>query len=78
MLSRLFQQQAKRAFSSSTTKMVAHEHFKEGVYSNIPFKVHNRRIPYAVPHITFFALGLGVPVLALVIQFNRSGDIKLW
>ncbi|QPG76460.1 hypothetical protein FOA43_003849 [Brettanomyces nanus] len=74
MFARLFEKQAKRAFSSSSKQMIHHP-FKEGVYSNIPFKVHNRKIPYAIPHITFFALGFIIPVVAVVIQQRRAGII---
>ncbi|ODV73708.1 cytochrome c oxidase subunit VIII CYBJADRAFT_112484, partial [Cyberlindnera jadinii NRRL Y-1542] len=48
-------------------------HFKEGVYENIPFKVHNRKIPYAVIHFGFFGIAAAVPFIASFVQLKRSG-----
>lgn len=69
MFAKLFQMQAKRTFSQ-TARFAQ----KEGLYSNIPFKVHNRKIPYAVVHTAFFSLAFIIPVIALVVQWNRHGD----
>ncbi|OBA16174.1 uncharacterized protein OGAPODRAFT_93190 [Ogataea polymorpha] len=66
--------QSTRQFSSSVAKLNGH-HFPEGPYTNLPFKVHNRRIPYAIPHFLFFAIGFGIPVFAAYVQLKRSGNI---
>lgn len=50
----LVQLSTKRAFSASTR--VSGAHFKEGVYNNIPVKVHGRKIPYAIIHFGFFSM----------------------
>lgn len=62
----------RRTFSS-TARSAAH--FKEGVYSNIPFKVHDRKIPYGVVHFGFFALGFAVPFISCYVQLKKSGNI---
>ncbi|KAK9471582.1 cytochrome c oxidase subunit VIIc-domain-containing protein [Dipodascopsis tothii] len=48
-----------RGFSSSAIARGAH--FEEGVYSNIPFKVKNRKIPFAIPYFTFFLVPFLTP-----------------
>ncbi len=63
-------QASKRAFSTTRS---AGAHFEEGVYSNLPFKVHNRRIPFAVLHFAFFGLGFAIPFVACGVQLKRSG-----
>jgi cytochrome c oxidase subunit 7c len=63
---------SKRAFSSSVKNQV---HFKEGVYNNIPFKVHNRKIPYGLVHFSFFGLAFAIPFVAVYVQLKRSGSI---
>lgn len=63
---------SRRAFSSTLLKPV---HFKEGVYSNLPFKVLNRRIPYAFLHFGFFGLGFAVPFIAVYVQLKKHGNI---
>ncbi|CEP23436.1 COX8 [Cyberlindnera jadinii] len=70
MFARQLVQTSKRAFSSSSKSAV---HFKEGVYENIPFKVHNRKIPYAVIHFGFFGIAAAVPFIASFVQLKRSG-----
>ncbi|QLL33266.1 hypothetical protein HG536_0E01770 [Torulaspora globosa] len=60
----------RRAFSSSMRSQV---HFKEGVYSNIPVKIHNRKIPFALIHFGFFSLGFLVPFFASYVQLKKSG-----
>lgn len=65
-------QTAKRSIHTS---QVARVHFKEGVYENIPFKVHNRRIPYAVLHFSFFGLAFAIPWVACYVQLKRSGAL---
>jgi cytochrome c oxidase subunit 7c len=43
---------AKRGFTSSAVARSGH--LPEGPYTNIPFKVHDRKIPYWAVHWTFF------------------------
>lgn len=62
----------RRAFSSSTMKAA---HFKEGVYSNIPFKVKDRKIPYGIIHFGFLGVGFLVPFIAVYVQLKKSGNI---
>lgn len=62
---------AKRAFSATATKKSGH--FAEGVYSNLPFKVHNRKIPYAVVHFGFLGLGFAIPFVAVGWQLYKGG-----
>lgn len=62
----------RRAFVATARNAV---HFKEGVYSNIPFKVHNRKIPYGVVHFGFFAVGFAVPFISCYVQLKKSGNI---
>lgn len=65
-------QSARRSLHTSKSVGV---HFKEGVYENIPFKVHNRRIPYAVLHFSFFGLAFAIPWVACYVQLKRSGGL---
>ncbi|CCF56026.1 hypothetical protein KAFR_0A05910 [Kazachstania africana CBS 2517] len=62
----------KRAFTTTPIRSV---HFAEGVYSNLPFKVLNRKIPYGVIHFGFFGLGFAVPFLIGFVQMKKSGNI---
>ncbi|CAR22902.1 Cytochrome c oxidase polypeptide VIII [Lachancea thermotolerans] len=62
---------ARRAFTVSARQSGAH--FKEGVYSNIPVKVRNRRIPFAVIHFGYFTLGFLVPFISSYVQLKKSG-----
>ncbi|KAH3899945.1 probable Cytochrome c oxidase polypeptide VIII, mitochondrial [Saccharomycodes ludwigii] len=62
---------AKRSFAS--TMKTQGVHFKDGVYTNIPFKVHNRKIPYAIVHFSYFLVGFAVPFIASYVQLKRSG-----
>ena len=64
----------RRAFSQTLTKRSG-AHFKDGVYTNIPFKVHNRKIPFGVIHFGFFGVGLAVPFLIAFVQMKKSGNI---
>ncbi|AET38755.1 cytochrome c oxidase subunit VIII Ecym_3262 [Eremothecium cymbalariae DBVPG len=70
----IFQQTARlagrRAFSSSVRQQV---HFKEGPYSNIPVKIHNRKIPYAIIHFGFFTLGFAIPFISGYVQLKKAG-----
>lgn len=45
---------AKRGFTSTAARR--HGHMPEGPYSNLPFKVHDRKIPYWAVHWTFFGM----------------------
>ncbi|GMF07796.1 unnamed protein product [Ambrosiozyma monospora] len=57
MFSRAIQRQTRqttRLFSTASKQL--NHHGPSGPYSNLPFKVHNRRIPYAVPHTLFFGM----------------------
>lgn len=76
----LVQLSTRRAFSAtsrqgfaSTSKQAAH--FKEGVYSNLPFKVHNRKIPFGIVFFGFMGVGLAVPFIASFVQLKKSGNI---
>ncbi|CAR58007.1 uncharacterized protein GVI51_C02409 [Nakaseomyces glabratus] len=62
----------RRAFSASS---IARVHFKEGVYSNLPFKIHNRKIPFALVHFGFFGVGFAVPFIACYVQMKKAGNI---
>ncbi|CCD27122.1 cytochrome c oxidase subunit VIII NDAI_0J02300 [Naumovozyma dairenensis CBS 421] len=59
-------------FSTSSKNLV---HFKDGVYNNIPFKVHNRKIPFAVVHFGFFGVGFLVPFITCYVQMKKSGTL---
>lgn len=63
----------RRAFSATTRQSGAH--FKEGVYTNIPVKVHNRKIPFGVIHFGFFTLGFLVPFFSSYVQLKKSGAL---
>ncbi|GMM34324.1 cytochrome c oxidase subunit VIII [Saccharomycopsis crataegensis] len=65
---------SKRAFSTTTTR--ASGHYAEGPYSNLPFKVHNRKIPYAAIHFGFFGLGFALPFVAVGWQLYKSGSFN--
>ncbi|GMM28962.1 cytochrome c oxidase subunit VIII [Martiniozyma asiatica (nom. inval.)] len=65
----MFRQQI-RQFSRSA-KQLSH-HYPEGPYSNLPFHVKNRRIPYAIPHLLFWILGGGIPFFAVYVQQKRA------
>ncbi|CAH2447801.1 Cytochrome c oxidase subunit 8 [Komagataella phaffii CBS 7435] len=67
-------QTPKRMFSTSRVA-ASGAHGDVGPYSNLPFKVKNRRVPYAVPHFLFFAIGMGIPFFACYVQLKRSGSI---
>lgn len=62
----------RRAFSS-TSRQAAH--FKEGVYSNLPFKVVDRKIPFGIVYFGFFTVGFAVPFIASFVQLKKSGNI---
>ncbi|SCW01819.1 LAFE_0E07954g1_1 [Lachancea fermentati] len=71
MFQQLTRVAARRAFSASTRQSAVH--FKEGVYTNIPVKVHNRKIPFALIHFGFFTLGFLVPFFSSYVQLKKSG-----
>ncbi|KAK9457924.1 hypothetical protein V1511DRAFT_454291 [Dipodascopsis uninucleata] len=48
-----------RGFSSS--RVARSGHWPEGPYWNIPFKVHNRKIPLAIPYTLFFLIPFLTP-----------------
>ncbi|KAG5363743.1 hypothetical protein CJU89_2926 [Yarrowia sp. B02] len=60
---------AKRNFSTSKVRSV---HYPEGPYHNLPFKVHNRKIPYAFLHFGFFAAGFLAPFGIVYIHNKRA------
>lgn len=62
----------RRAFSSTIKKQ---SHFEEGVYSNIPVKVKNRKIPYGWVHFGFFGAGFLFPFAACLVQQKKQGLI---
>ncbi|GAV52540.1 hypothetical protein ZYGR_0AG05310 [Zygosaccharomyces rouxii] len=62
----------RRAFSSTIKKQ---SHFEEGVYSNIPVKVKNRKIPYGWVHFGFFGAGFLFPFVACLVQQKKQGLI---
>ncbi|AMD19928.1 HCL223Cp [Eremothecium sinecaudum] len=61
---------SRRAFSSTVKRQV---HFKEGIYSNLPVKIHNRKIPYAFIHFSFFAVGFLFPFFSAYVQLRKAG-----
>lgn len=61
----------RRAFSS--TIRAKGVHFKEGPYNNIPFKVHDRKVPFAVLFFGFFGVGFLVPLVPSYVQLKKSG-----
>ncbi|ODQ78954.1 hypothetical protein BABINDRAFT_37989 [Babjeviella inositovora NRRL Y-12698] len=69
-----FRPVAKRSFQ--TSRVVRGAHFEEGVYSNLPFKVHNRKIPFAIVFFGFFGLGFSLPLVAVWWQLKKSGAFK--
>ncbi|CAH02074.1 Cox8 [Kluyveromyces lactis] len=71
MFSQVTRLATRRAFSATSKQCGAH--FKEGVYSNIPVKIHNRKIPYAFIHFGFFALGFAVPFISSYVQLKKFG-----
>ncbi|SCU77776.1 LAMI_0A02300g1_1 [Lachancea mirantina] len=62
----------KRAFSSTIMRQSG-AHFKEGLYTNIPVKVKNRKIPFAIIHFGWFTLGFLVPFISSYVQLKKSG-----
>ncbi|AQZ13702.1 COX8 (YLR395C) [Zygosaccharomyces parabailii] len=62
----------RRGFSSTIRQQA---HFEEGVYSNIPVKVKNRRIPYGWVHFGFFGAGFAFPFFACFVQQKKQGLI---
>ena len=68
----LFKVSTRRAFTSAVR---AAAHLEEGAYSNLPFKVHNRKIPYGVLHFGFFSVGFLVPFLISWVQLKKNGNI---
>ncbi|KAL6933792.1 hypothetical protein ACO0R3_001570 [Hanseniaspora guilliermondii] len=45
------------------------------LYSNLPFKVKNRVIPYKIVHYSFFIFGYSLPFIITYIQLKRAGNI---
>lgn len=66
----LIRMSTRRAFSQTARSS---GHFAEGVYSNLPFKVHNRKIPFGIIHFGFFGVGFAVPFLITYVQFKKNG-----
>lgn len=78
---------SRRGFSS-TSAAKNHYHWPEGPYANIPFKIHNRKIPYFFIHWAFFgmygrqssicftnpplATGISAPFLIVYYQLKKS------
>ncbi|ODQ67888.1 hypothetical protein NADFUDRAFT_68253 [Nadsonia fulvescens var. elongata DSM 6958] len=60
---------SKRGFTSSAVRPA---HFPEGPYNNLPFKVHNRKIPYPIVHWSFFAIGFGLPFGIAYFHIKKS------
>ncbi|KAK9237436.1 hypothetical protein V1525DRAFT_426304 [Lipomyces kononenkoae] len=53
---------SKRGFSSSQiARSGDHGHHPEGPYHNLPFKVHNRKIPFVIPFSIFFLVPFLTP-----------------
>lgn len=63
---------AKRNFSSTVSRM---GHGPDGPYSNLPFKVHNRKIPYVVIHWTFFIVGFSTPFAITYYNLKKAGNL---
>ncbi|CCE61892.1 hypothetical protein TPHA_0B02200 [Tetrapisispora phaffii CBS 4417] len=72
MINQLVRLNGRRYFSQSLKSNV---HFKDGVYTNLPFKVKDRKTPYALTHFAFFGLGFAVPFLITYAQLKKSGTI---
>lgn len=69
---RLFQ----RNFQSSTRSM--NKIFgspKEGIYSNLPFKVKGRMIPLSIPYWGVFGFFFAFPFLSTYIHLKKSGSL---
>lgn len=64
---------ARRGFSTTLARQSGH--FAEGPYSNLPFKVHNRKIPYAIIHFGFLGFGFALPFIAVYWQLYKSGSL---
>lgn len=63
--------QPARQFSTSVTRRSHHD----GPYSNLPFAVHNRKIPYGVLHWGFFGLGMLTPVGIVYYYLKKNGNL---
>ncbi|KAK9462900.1 uncharacterized protein V1516DRAFT_671435 [Lipomyces oligophaga] len=59
----------KRSFQ--TSQAVKSPHFPEGPYNNLPFKVHNRKIPFAVPFTLFFTVPFLFPFFMAYLALNK-------
>ncbi|KAK9466074.1 hypothetical protein V1512DRAFT_264675 [Lipomyces arxii] len=52
----------KRGFATSKImRSDGHGHHPEGPYHNLPFKVHNRKIPFIIPFSLFFIIPFLTP-----------------
>ncbi|ODQ70923.1 hypothetical protein LIPSTDRAFT_5671 [Lipomyces starkeyi NRRL Y-11557] len=57
-----FEATSRRGFSSSQiVRSGDHGHHPEGPYHNLPFKVHNRKIPFVIPFSIFFLVPFLTP-----------------
>ncbi|KAK9451641.1 uncharacterized protein V1518DRAFT_409134 [Limtongia smithiae] len=50
-----------RGFKSSQIAKAGGHHYPEGPYNNLPFKVHNRKIPFVIPFSLFFIIPFLTP-----------------
>lgn len=58
MFARTIQRQSRQSVRTFASTAKAFSGHPEGAYNNLPFKVKNRRIPYAIPHIIFWGMYL--------------------
>ncbi|KAL6928953.1 hypothetical protein ACO0SA_002287 [Hanseniaspora valbyensis] len=66
--------QQRRQFSIQSKKLHSYGE-ADKLYSNLPFKVKNRLIPYKFVHYTFFIVGYSIPFAVTYLQLKRSGSI---
>ncbi|KAK9370625.1 hypothetical protein V1509DRAFT_616340 [Lipomyces kononenkoae] len=63
---------SRRGFSSSQiVRSGDHGHHPEGPYHNLPFKVHNRRIPFVIPFSIFFLVPFLTPFGMAALAISR-------
>lgn len=60
-----------RQFSSAVVRRSHHD----GPYSNLPFQVHNRRVPFSVLNWGFFIVGMVTPVGIVYYNLKKSGNL---
>ncbi|KAK9373849.1 uncharacterized protein V1513DRAFT_447757 [Lipomyces chichibuensis] len=67
-----FETASRRGFSSSQmVRSGDHGHHPEGPYHNLPFKVHNRKIPFVIPFSLFFLVPFLTPFGMAALAISR-------